>query len=84
MKKETGTSEETNREISEELFSGAAADREDQQRAGVVDFITTAKFSKMPDELLLEYAEKDDLSDAETDTVIRELKRRNLLQSIKT
>lgn len=58
--------------------------KEDQQRAGVVDFITTAKFSKMPDKLLLEYAEKDDLSDAETDTVIRELQKRNLLQSIKT
>lgn len=56
--------------------------KEDQQRAGVVDYITTAKFAEMPDDLLLKYAEKDDLSEAETDTIIRELKRRNLLQSI--
>ena len=56
--------------------------KEDQQRAGVVDYITTAKFSEMPDDLLLKYADKDDLSEAETDTIIKELNRRNLLQSI--
>lgn len=56
--------------------------KEDQQRAGVVDYITTAKFAEMPDDLLLKYADKDDLSEAETDTIIKELNRRNLLQSI--
>ncbi len=56
--------------------------KEDQQRAGVVDYITTAKFAKMPDDLLLKYADKDDLSEAETDTIIKELNRRNLLHSI--
>lgn len=56
--------------------------KEDQQRAGVVDYITTAKFAEMPDDLLLKYADKDDLSEAETDTIIKELNRRNLLHSI--
>lgn len=56
--------------------------KEDQQRAGVVDYITTAKFAEMPDDLLLKYADKDDLSEAETDTIIKELNRRNLLQNI--
>lgn len=56
--------------------------KEDQQRAGVVDYITTAKFAEMPDDLLLKYADKGDLSEAETDTIIKELNRRNLLQSI--
>ena len=45
--------------------------KEDQQRAGVVDYITTAKFAEMPDDLLLKYADKDDLSEAETDTIIK-------------
>ena len=56
--------------------------KEDQQRAGVVDYITTAKFAEMPDDLLLKQADKDDLSEAETDTIIKELNRRNLLHSI--
>lgn len=56
--------------------------KEDQQRAGVVDYITTAKFAEMPDDLLLKYVDKDDLSEAETDTIIKELNRRNLLHSI--
>ena len=56
--------------------------KEDQQRAGVVDYINTAKFAEMPDDLLLKYADKDDLSEAETDTIIKELNRRNLLHSI--
>ena len=56
--------------------------KEDQQRAGVVDYITTAKFAEMPDDLLLKYADKVDLAEAETDTIITELNRRNLLHSI--
>ena len=55
-----------------------------EDRTDVIDFITTAKFQNMPDDLLLQYAEKDDLSEAETDTVIRELNRRKLLGGIRT
>lgn len=55
-----------------------------EDRTGVIDYITTAKFQNMPDDLLLKYADKDDLSEAETDTIIRELNRRKLLGGIRT
>lgn len=50
-----------------------------EDRTDVIDFITTAKFQNMPDELLRKYALRDDLSDAEDQALLDELKRRNII-----